>query len=209
MRRERDLVWFFVATFAFLLCLLPINPREVPGLEVDLFDAANDMPDAIYWPMWVVMQLGNLFVVPVVAIAAFLVKRVRLGVGLLVSGVSVWIVAKVIKALFERGRPAELLEDVTLRHAPAAGDGFISGHAAVAAAIAMVVAPYLDRRWRVIVWVLAALVSIARVYVGAHLPLDVFGGAAFGIAVGALVHLVMGVPQLKQETHEVGDREVA
>jgi hypothetical protein len=32
-------------------------------------------------------------------------------------------------------------------------------------------------------------------YVGAHLPLDVLGGAALGWAAGALVHLVIGAPQ--------------
>jgi undecaprenyl-diphosphatase len=32
-------------------------------------------------------------------------------------------------------------------------------------------------------------------YVGAHLPLDVLGGAALGWAAGALVHLVIGAPE--------------
>ncbi len=31
-------------------------------------------------------------------------------------------------------------------------------------------------------WMLAALVSFARVYVGAHFPLDCLGGAALGYA---------------------------
>jgi hypothetical protein len=31
-------------------------------------------------------------------------------------------------------------------------------------------------------------------YVGAHLPLDMVGGAALGLAVGALVRLLLGVP---------------
>jgi membrane-associated phospholipid phosphatase len=37
-------------------------------------------------------------------------------------------------------------------------------------------------------------VCLARLYVGAHLPLDVVGGAALGLAVAGLVRLVLGRP---------------
>jgi glycosyltransferase 2 family protein len=39
-----------------------------------------------------------------------------------------------------------------------------------------------------------AVVFFTRMYVGAHLPLDMVGGAALGVAVGALVRLLLGVP---------------
>jgi tRNA A-37 threonylcarbamoyl transferase component Bud32 len=44
------------------------------------------------------------------------------------------------------------------------------------------------------VWALVLVVLLARVYTGAHLPLDVIGGAALGWAVGATVHLLIGAP---------------
>jgi undecaprenyl-diphosphatase len=37
-------------------------------------------------------------------------------------------------------------------------------------------------------------VCLSRLYVGAHLPLDVVGGAALGWAAGSLVHLLLGAP---------------
>jgi membrane-associated phospholipid phosphatase len=41
---------------------------------------------------------------------------------------------------------------------------------------------------------MAVFVCVARVYVGAHLPLDVVGGAALGLAAGTGVRLLFGRP---------------
>jgi undecaprenyl-diphosphatase len=41
--------------------------------------------------------------------------------------------------------------------------------------------------------VLATLNAVARVYLGAHNPLDVVGGAAIGLALAALLDLVFDV----------------
>jgi sugar phosphate isomerase/epimerase len=47
--------------------------------------------------------------------------------------------------------------------------------------------PVLPRWGRVVAYALATLVGITRVVYGAHLPLDVVGGACLGIAVGCVV----------------------
>ena len=57
-----------------------------------------------------------------------------------------------------------------------------------------VVAPYLRGRWRLLPWALVAVVMFARVYVGAHNPLDVIAGAALGCVIGGCINLVVGVP---------------
>jgi membrane-associated phospholipid phosphatase len=189
-----QLFCLLAGTAAFFLSAIPIDERNVSETEVTFFRFLDKLPGAIYWPMWAVMQLGNLVVVPVLALIALGFKRFRLAAALAISGTLVWLVAKVIKRLVERGRPGELVENIILRHAPAAGNGFISGHAAVAFAMAAVLSPYLNRQLQVVAWALAVLVCIARVYVGAHLPLDVIGGAGFGLAVGALVNLLLGGP---------------
>jgi glycosyltransferase 2 family protein len=77
---------------------------------------------------------------------------------------------------------------------PDRGLGYVSGHSAVAVALATVANPFLGRRARRVAWTLAACVCVARIYVGSHLPFDVVGGAALGWAAGALVLLVFGAP---------------
>jgi len=72
--------------------------------------------------------------------------------------------------------------------------GYPSGHAAVAAALTVIVAAYLSRRWAIVAICLAIIVPLCRTYIGAHLPLDLIGGAALGVTAAALVNLVMGVP---------------
>jgi len=38
------------------------------------------------------------------------------------------------------------------------------------------------------------LVAVGRVFAGAHLPLDVVGGVAIGMAAGLIVNGLLGVP---------------
>ena len=172
-----------------------IRPGDVSVLEANAFHAVNRLPGALFPIVWAVMQLGNVLVVPAAAILALAARRVRLASELAVSGVTAWALAKLIKQLFERGRPGALLHDVILRGAPAGGHGYLSGHAAVAAALAMVLTPYASPVWRVVMWVLVAGVAFARVYVGAHLPLDVVGGVALGAAIGSFIHVIVGHPR--------------
>ena len=61
-------------------------------------------------------------------------------------------------------------------------------------------APFLAAPVRVLAAGLAAFVSFARVHVGAHLPLDVAGGACLGVALGSAVNLALGMDGDRPET---------
>jgi undecaprenyl-diphosphatase len=63
--------------------------------------------------------------------------------------------------------------------------------------LAWVLTPYLRGRWRILPWAVVALVSFARMYLGAHAPLDVVGGVALGLTVGGVANLIVGVEKSK------------
>jgi membrane-associated phospholipid phosphatase len=184
-----------VAGLAILLgCIVTVRPNDVGVLETDLFRLANDLPDALFPAFWVVMQAGNVLAVGVAAVVVAATRRFWLAANLAITGIGVWLAARWIKDQVGRGRPADLLPDPHLRGHHDTGLGFVSGHAAVAVAIATMIVPYLGRRARWVAVLVALLVCISRLYVGAHLPLDVVGGAALGWAAGSLVHLLLGAP---------------
>jgi undecaprenyl-diphosphatase len=191
-----DLVRVLLGAAVLGVGFLIARRGELPVLERDLFQLVNDLPQAAFPFVWVVMQLGNVVAVPLVAAAALLARQVRLARDLLVSGLLAYLAADLVKSVVRRERPGGFAVEVNFPEGPVAGLGFVSGHAAVAAALATAAVPYLTRRTRRVVWVLAWTVGLARIYVGAHLPLDVVGGVALGWAIGSAVHWVLGVPRL-------------
>lgn len=189
-----ELAIALTGALVLVLASLPVHPDRVSGAEAAVFGTLNHptlVPFVLVWPF---MQLGNLLAVPVVAALAAVLRRWRLAAAALLAGAGVYALAKVVKGIVPRGRPAGLLDDVVIRGAAAHGRGFISGHAAVVVALVVVAWPWLGRRGRIACAALAVAVGFARVHVGAHLPLDVVGGAGLGLAVGGLVLLALGRP---------------
>ena len=181
---------------AVLGCATWIAVEDVPQWERRLFEALNGGPAGLELVLWLPMQLGSLFGPFVVGgVAWWRLRRWRPAVGSVLVGVLAWQLAKVLKAAVERGRPFSLMNDFARRTGtPYEGLGFVSGHSAVACAVAAVVAPYVSRSRRGLVWTLAAVVGLSRIQVSAHMPLDVVGGAGLGFVVGNAWNLAVGVP---------------
>jgi undecaprenyl-diphosphatase len=140
------------------------------------------------------MQVGNLLAAPAAALGAAVTRRFRLAAAFIVAAAAKLQVSKMIKDEWVRHRPAVFLDDVEVRLGGTGGGlGFVSGHAIIAVAIATLLYPYLaSRAHRVIVWTCVAIVLAGRVYVGAHLPLDVICGGLVGLAIGSLLNATLG-----------------
>ena len=165
-------------------------PDSVSSAEEWVFRLVNDLPDWIEAPSWPFMQMGAIIAVPVVAVVSLaLFRNWRIPLLMTMAGVGSWLLAKVIKEIVARGRPAAFLTDINLRP-EWEGLGFPSGHAAIGFAIAVVLTLALTRPWRWAVWSVAVIAGLLRMYTGAHLPLDVVGGWGMGAALGALALLV-------------------
>ena len=171
----------------------------IPPMEARVFRALNRLPEALYWPLWVPMQLGNL----VVGAAAGLLVALVLGEW----GVAVAVLAAVVlKLLAERVLRHRMARHLAVRQRPArvsparccaatcptTGPSFPSGHVILVAAVTCVVVDVLPGSWAGAVFAVPLLVMIGRVYVGAHNPLDVTAGLGAGLIVGGALAVVLG-----------------
>ena len=188
-RRARDLAGIAIGTAVFVATATKAR-RGVSGTEADVLRAANGLPDGAFGLVWPPMQYGTFATVPAVASIAFLRGHPRLATAVAIAGTGAWVLAKAAKPVVHRGRPADEGIDVGVRGREEDGLGFPSGHAAVSAAMTTVLWPQLPPPLRATTAALTAFVPIARMYVGVHLPLDVLGGSALGLAVGSAVNLV-------------------
>jgi undecaprenyl-diphosphatase len=130
-----------------------------------------------------------------ITIALVIVDRGRLraaGVVAVALALSFVMTDLVIKPIVARARPFEASVATRVIDRRPLTYSFPSGHAASSVAAAIT----LSQLWpagRVVLWSLATLVAMSRIYVGVHYPLDVLGGALLGLACAWVANRVMVV----------------
>lgn len=167
--------------------------RRVAAWETAAFRATNGLPGYLAPFVWLPMQAGALAAPLGVGAVLALRNKPEPAVRVAVGGILAWAAAKAVKNRVRRDRPGVDIVETRLRIGSADhGLGFPSGHAAVATVVGISLSEQLGRGGSAIVVAVAGSVGLARIYVGAHYPLDVIGGFGVGLAAASSISLAAG-----------------
>lgn len=158
--------------------------------DVPLLHALNGLAgrSAALDATMIVLAKYSPVVLAAVLVALWLTWRLRNQREALLAGIASLIalgLGQIVGMLFPRERPY-LTHHVTLLVPHAPDTSFPSDHTTLAFAIAALAWRH-DRRLGGVLIAFGILVAVARVYIGAHYPTDVLGGAALGSIVAILV----------------------
>jgi len=139
-------------------------------------------------------QIGNGLTSLAIAVILFFASERLLAYELILGTLTLWLVVELVKFLIHRPRPFIRLTQARIVGYRPIGRSFPSGHTSEAFFMATLIAPHFHANaWVVfLLYAIALLVGITRLYVGAHYPRDVLAGAILGSAWGLLGVIVDG-----------------
>ena len=110
-------------------------------------------------------------------------------VALISAGTASLIVKRIILFFIQRPRPYMVLSEAHTLISKSASESFQafpSGHALFFFALAMAVYFY-HKKWGIVFFIGAALMGLARIFVGVHWPSDILAGAILGVATACVI----------------------
>jgi membrane-associated phospholipid phosphatase len=118
------------------------------------------------------------------------------------------LLAQLMKHLADQDRPLRVIPGLDLHGYPTSprGNAYPSAHTAVVVAAVCGLWPWMRWPQRVAGVAVAALVACNRIYIGAHWPIDVIGGAAIGLLSGAVSWLIAVRWPIRHIAHSQADR---
>lgn len=138
--------------------------------------------------MLVFTQIGNGIFAALVALILFFRVNHLLAYELALGTLTLWMAVELIKVIIHRNRPFIRLKNMRIVGAQARGRSFPSGHTSQSFFMATLLLHYyqVDFYMWLMLYTIALLVGMTRMYLGMHYPRDVIGGAILGTAWGLL-----------------------
>jgi membrane-associated phospholipid phosphatase len=188
-----------LSSMLVVFSLLAISLVWSAGQRIDvwaflLFNLRGPRPLWLDRTMLGFTQIGSGLVALAIGVVLFLAGDRLVAYELVLGTLTLWIVVELMKVLVRRSRPFIRVTQARVVGYRAGGRSFPSGHTSQAFFLATLMAQHFHTSaWAVfLLYGVALLVGITRMYVGAHYPRDVLAGAILGSAWGLLGVLVNG-----------------
>ncbi len=175
--------------FVLALSATAASGQTFSGWEYSLFKLFYNLPIGLKPVFLALTQLGSAWMVLIICMIALLKHVKGLAHKVLINGTITYIAAEYLKRLIGRPRPPFFYHSIVPRELFVSGNGFPSGHTAMATVLALTMLPYLPKKyyWLLPTWIIS--VAMSRMYLGVHAPLDIIGGVALGVLIASLQHL--------------------
>ncbi len=125
-------------------------------------------------------SMGDYILWLAIFVALYLWKGKRVAVSYAFVILVATILVFALKSFFEIPRPDDVRFVIE-----AHGYSMPSGHTSRSFASAMFLHPLVDNgKFKLLIWILAALIGLSRIFVGVHYPSDILVGALIGCIIG-------------------------
>lgn len=188
-----------LSSMLLVFSLLALSLVWSAGQRLDVwafqfFNLWGRRPVWLDWTMLGFTQIGSGIAALAIGLILFLTGERLATYELILGTLTLWIVVELVKALMRRSRPITRVTQARIVGFPAVGRSFPSGHTSQTFFIAILLTRHFDMSvWGVfLLYLIALVVGITRMYVGAHYPRDVLAGAILGSVWGMLGVLVDG-----------------
>ena len=181
----------------FLFALIVLSLLWSAGQRLDtwvflIFNLHGYHSKWLDWFMRLATHVGNVGTALISAGLFFGLRYRSVAVEVILGTLTLWLLVETIKALTDRARPFLVLEETRIIGWRARGRSFPSGHTAQTFFLVVLLSHrfQLGTGGTIALYAVAVLVGFTRIYVGAHFPRDVIGGAVLGSVWGILATLV-------------------
>lgn len=191
---QRYLVSMLVFLSLLVLSLLWSAGQDLDALVFLYFNLHGHRPQWLDRFMLGLTQLGSGLTGFILAAIFFFLQNHRLAYEIILGTLTLWLLVELVKAIIRRARPFVLLAQARIVGWRARGRSFPSGHTSQSFFLVTFLVQYFHLSLGGAAWLylLALVVGITRMYVGAHYPRDVMAGAILGTVWGVLGGIVDG-----------------